>query len=96
MKRVMTIVMLVSIPLVLLALVIQSAAHYSLTSELRLLEKQQAVLVEANRTLLSEISQAAARERVEAIVRQADRFVPIGPANTLRILIQSAEDGLDG
>ncbi|MBU0934807.1 MAG: hypothetical protein KKI09_10740 [Spirochaetes bacterium] len=96
MKRILTFALLLSIPLMLLFVVVQSADHHELVAELRVLEKEQAEMVEQNRQLLSGLAAAAARARIEDLIQRDGSFVPISPANTLRILVQPQKGRQDG
>jgi len=95
-KRLLTIVLAVSIPCMLLFVVVQSARHYTVVAELRTLERQQAGLVEGNRKLLSALAQAAARRRIDQQIQEDGTFRSVGPANTLRIQVRPEKGNIDG
>lgn len=96
MKRLVSVVLLISMPLMLLLLVAQSADHYGRQAELRRLERQQASLLESNRQLLSDIAMHTTRERIEQAVQAAEGLQKVGPANTLRIQVRPPTGGIDG
>lgn len=95
-KRILAIVLAASIPFMLLFVAVQSARHYALVSELKVLEKRQAALVEDNRKLLSAMAQAAARALVDQQIQEDGGFKPVSPSNTLRIQVQPEKGRLDG
>ncbi len=96
MKRLLAAVLILVVPLLLVLVVAQSGRHYAVVAELRKLEKTQSVWIEENRKLLSNMALAGSRARIDASMKAAEGYAPLGPANTLRIEISPTKGRLDG
>ncbi len=96
MKRILSLALILSIPLMLVLVISQSGRHYAVVAELKKLEKTQSAWIEENRKLLSNIAVAGARARIDASMKAAEGYAPMGPANTLRVEISPTKGRLDG
>ena len=96
MKRVLSVVIILSVPLFLLATVRQTARFQVLRAEAQHLENLQKDWIEQNRKLLTSISVLSARARVDEAARRQLRLSPVSPEGILRIKIQGKGDGIDG
>lgn len=96
MKRALAVFAVLTVPLLLLATVRQTARFQTLRAEALRLEALQMDWIEQNRKLLTAISVLSARSRVDEAARDSLDLVPVRPEGILRIRIESAGSGIDG
>ncbi len=96
MKRVLAVLAVLTVPLLLLATVRQTARFQTLRAEALRLEALQKDWIEQNRKLLAAISVLSARSRVDEAARESLGLVPVRPEGILRIEIQNKGSGIDG
>jgi len=95
-KRVLAVFAVLTVPLLLLATVRQTARFQTLRAEALRLEALQKDWIEQNRKLLAAISVLSARSRVDEAARESLGLVPVRPEGILRIEIQNKGSGIDG
>lgn len=96
MKRLFAVLVVLSVPLLLLSTVRQTARFQTLRAEALRLESLQKEWIEQNRKLIAGISVLSARARVEEAARGALGLVPVRPEGILRIKIDAKGSGIDG
>ncbi len=96
MKRFLTLLAILSIPLMLSLVAAQSGRHHAVVAELRALEAAQSEWVEENRKLLSNMAVAASRARVGESMEGADGYRMVSPSTTLRVRIVPGGGKRDG
>ncbi|MGA2546883.1 MAG: cell division protein FtsL [Rectinemataceae bacterium] len=89
MKRLALIAILVSIPLLLIAVAWQAGRFDSLAVEARRLETSQESWVQENRKLEADIRVLSSRERTAALAESLG-LEKAGPERRIRVLLQSA------
>jgi len=95
-KRILAVLFIISVPLLLLATVRQTAQYQTLRTEALRLESLQKDWIEQNRKLLAGISVLSARARVDEAARDALGLTPVRPEGILRIKIQETGSEIDG
>ncbi len=95
MKRFMTLLMLLSLPLVLFLAAAQSGRYHAAVAEIRRLDAVQSEWIEENRKLLANMAVAGSRARVDRSMAEAEGYRMVSPATTLRILVQPGGEKRD-
>ncbi|NLJ46540.1 MAG: cell division protein FtsL [Treponema sp.] len=96
MKRVLAVFAILTVPLLLLATVRQTARFQALRAEAIRLEALQKDWIEQNRKLLAAISVLSSRSRVDEAARKSLGLSPVRPEGILRIRIEKPGSGIDG
>jgi hypothetical protein len=96
MKRILSMLMLVSLPLMLFLVAAQSARYHALVMDIRRLESHQADWIQDNRRLLTNIAVAGARYRIDASLAGAVGYRMVNPGTTLRIRVIPGVEKRDG
>lgn len=96
MKRVLAVFAILTVPLLLLSTVRQTARFQSLRAEALRLEALQKDWIEQNRKLQAAISVLSSRSRVDEAARESLGLSPVRPEGILRIRIESPGSGIDG
>ncbi len=95
-KRILAALLIISVPLLLLAAVRQTARFQTLRAEALRLEALQRDWIEQNRKLFSGMAVLSSRSRVDEAARGTLGLEPVRPEGVLRIEIRENGDGIDG
>jgi len=82
-----------TLPIFLLATIVQAVQFQDLERDVVMKEKQQAAWVEKNKKVLAGVTVLSSPDRIEELAQKDPGLEPVGPEKTLKVRFQSGQGG---